>query len=313
MNSSLQEIFNNYITYLRAEKKSSPYTVRNYGTDLKDFAQFLVDNHVGSFETVDRRVLRLYLTNLVERGFVKASIARKQSAIRSFYRYMLREEIIKTSPISVRHQRGHKMDSFSVKLDKKLPSFLSADDVRRFVESPETSRPEWLRNRALLELLYAAGLRVSEVVRLDLGDVDMDTRQLRVFGKGSKERIALFGEPALEAIKQYREESRPLLLGNAKNDALFIAKGRRMTVRRVQKIVHYYAEKLGKPVHPHMLRHTFATHLLDGGADLKVVQELLGHSRLSSTQIYSHVTKAQARKVYMSAHPLARKDNDFNI
>ncbi len=309
MSNTLQDVFNNYIIHLRAEKKASPYTVRNYGTDLMDFAQFLVDSKIGSLEQVNRQLLRAYLTNLVERGYVKGSIARKQSAIRSFYRYLLRESIIAESPVSVRHQRGQKLDSFSVKLDRRLPGFLSVEEAARFVESPEVSRPEWLRNRALLELLYAAGLRVSEVVRLDLDDVDLDTRQVRVFGKGAEDRISLFGEPARQALNDYLVQGRPQLLTGKTSRALFLTPGGgRITVRRVQKIVQYYAGKLGKRVHPHMLRHTFATHLLDGGADLKVVQELLGHASLSSTQIYSHVTKAQARKVYLAAHPFARKE-----
>lgn len=309
MPSSLQDIFKGYITYLDVEKKASPYTIRNYGTDLRDFAQFLVESKVGSLEEVNRHVLRAYLTRLVERGFFKGSIARKQSAIRSFYRYLLRESIIKESPISVRHQRGRKLDSFSVKLDKRLPSFLSTEDAARFMEAPGKYRPQRIRDRALLELLYAAGLRVSEVVRLDLDDINLDTHEVMVRqGKGSKDRFTLFGQPAEHAMRKYLEQGRPELAVNQANCALFLtAGGRRITVRRVQKIVTFYAKKLGRRVHPHMLRHTFATHLLDGGADLKVVQELLGHARLSSTQIYSHVTKAQARKVYLRAHPFARK------
>ena len=202
----------------------------------------------------------------------------------------------------------------SPKLDKRLPSFLTQDDVRRLLEAPDLSTPQGQRDRALLELLYASGLRVSELVRLDLEQINLDTREIRVWGKGAKERVVLMGKPAAEAVATYIHEGRPKLLGEKRSTALLVNRyGGRLNERRVQRILEKYAgvAGIGKRVHPHMLRHTFATHLLDGGADLRVVQELLGHAALSSTQIYTHVTKSQARKVYLSAHPLAgKKDNE---
>ncbi len=300
----MQEVFNKYIDYLEAERNASPYTVRNYTTDLLSFFQFLRTKEIGSLKEVDRHVLRDYLSQLMEQGFAKASIARKLSAIRSFYRYLLREEIISASPIM----------TTSPKLDKRLPSFLTIDEIERLLEAPDLSTPQGQRDRALIELLYASGLRVSELVNLNLEQVNLDSREIRVWGKGSKERMVLMGEPAAKALSAYLEQGRPKLLGNKMSSALFLNRyGGRLPERRVQRILEKYANIAGidKGVHPHMLRHTFATHLLDGGADLRVVQELLGHANLSSTQIYTHVTKSQARKVYLSAHPMAQKrDNE---
>jgi len=201
----------------------------------------------------------------------------------------------------------------SPKLDRRLPSFLTLEEVERLLNAPDTSTPQGQRDRALLELLYASGLRVSELANLTLGQINLDTNEIRVWGKGSKERVVLIGEPAAEALRNYLEQNRPKLQGEKRSDALFLNRyGQRLVERRVQRILQQYANIAGlkKRVHPHMLRHTFATHLLDGGADLRVVQELLGHARLSSTQIYTHVTKSQARKVYLSAHPMAKKEDD---
>jgi len=301
----MQEIFNRYINHLQAERNVSAYTVRNYKADLLDFFSFLKGKKVGTLDKVNRQVLRDYLAHLMGRGIAKASIARKLSAIRSFYRYLVREKIIEANPIKT---------VSSPKLDKRLPSFLTLDEVKHLLEAPNLSTPQGLRNRALLELLYASGLRVSELASLELGQINLDTNEIRVWGKGSKERVVLMGEPAAEALKNYLEQGRPKLLTARKSSSIFLNRyGQRLPERSVQKILEKYATEAGlkKRVHPHMLRHTFATHLLDGGADLRVVQELLGHARLSSTQIYTHVTKKQARKVYLSAHPLAKeKDNE---
>jgi len=299
----MQEVFNKYINYLEAERNVSPYTVRNYKADLLDFFYFLKKKKADSLE-VDRQVLRDYLTYLTKQGIVKASIARKLSAIRSFYRYLVREKIISANPIEM---------VSSPKLDKRLPSFLTLEEVERLLNAPDLSTPQGQRDRALLELLYASGLRVSELVNLNLNQIDLDTNEIRVWGKGSKERMALMGEPAAEALRNYLEQGRPKLLAEKRGNALFLNRyGQRLPERRVQIILEQYTKKsgIGKRVHPHILRHTFATHLLEGGADLRVVQELLGHARLSSTQIYTHVTKGQARKVYLAAHPLAKEKDD---
>jgi len=302
----MQEVFNKYINYLEAERNVSHYTVRNYTTDLLDFFGFLRGKEISSLNEVDRHVVRDYLAYLLGQGFVKASIARKLSAIRSFYRYLLREKMVLTSPVEA---------TSSPKLDKRLPSFLSIEEVNRLLEAPDLSTPQGQRDRALLELLYASGLRVSELVKLNLEQIDLDSCEIRVWGKGSKERVVLMGKPAAEALRAYLQQGRPKLFSTRirMTNALFINRyGERLIERRVQRILEKYSSLagIGKKVHPHMLRHTFATHLLDGGADLRVVQELLGHANLSSTQIYTHVSKSQARKVYLSAHPMAQeKDN----
>jgi len=299
----MQEIYNRYVNYLEAERNVSPYTVRNYTADLLGFFSFLKTKKIDSLKEVDRHVLRGYLSHLMDEGFVKASIARKLSAIRSFYRYLLREGMVSASPVA----------DTSPKLDKRLPSFLTLEEIERLLNTPDLSTPQGQRDRALLELLYASGLRVSEVVSLNLEQVDLITGEIRVRGKGSKERVTLMGKPAITALTTYLNQGRPKLLRTRGSSALFLNRyGGRLTVRSVQKILEKYAKivNVGKRVHPHMLRHTFATHLLDGGADLRVVQELLGHANLSSTQIYTHVTKSQARKVYLAAHPMAKEKNN---
>ena len=255
---------------------------------------------IDSLKEVDKRVVRNYLAYLAEQGIGKRSIARKLSAIRSFYRYLVREELLADNPLK---------QTTSPKLDRRLPSFLTIEEMVRLLKAPDLATPQGQRNRALIELLYAAGLRVSELVNLDREQVNLDSREIRVWGKGAKERMVLMGEPAAIALSNYLSQSRPKLAGKKVSGVLFLNRnGGRLTERMVQKILSKYASKAGidKRVYPHLLRHTFATHLLDGGADLRVVQELLGHTNLASTQIYTHVTRSRARKVYLSAHPMAQ-------
>ncbi len=309
----MQDIFDRYIKYLEAERGASSYTIRNYTNDLlgnysrgpeKGFFQFLRLKKIGSLEDVDKHILRDYISWLMDQDVVKRSIARKLSAIRSFYRYLIREDLISANPLE---------KASTPKLDKRLPSFLTVEETVRLLEAPDLSKPEGLRDHALLELLYASGLRVSELVNLDMEQVNLNTSEIRVWGKGSKERMVLIGEPAVQALNAYLSRGRPEFLGKRRSNALFLNRyGGRLLARRVQKILGKYAHfaSIDKRVHPHLLRHTFATHLLDGGADLRVVQELLGHAQLSSTQIYTHVTKSQAKKIYLSAHPMAQKEDD---
>ena len=295
----MQEIFNKYIAYLQAERNASVYTVRNYTNDLLEFFDFAREKEIKSLKEINKQTLRGYLAHLMERGFAKSSIARKLSAIRSFYRYLLREEMVSSSPVAT---------TTSPRLDRRLPSFLTVEEAKQLVESPDLSQPQGQRDRALLELLYASGLRVSELVSMNLEQVNLNTNEIRVWGKGSRERVVLIGSPAARALTTYISQGRPKLLGEKRNSALFVNRyGGRLPARRIQKILEKYARIIDKRVHPHMLRHTFATHLLDGGADLRVVQELLGHAKLTSTQIYTHVTQSQARKIYLSAHPLAQE------
>lgn len=294
------EVFSKYIAFLEAEKNASPYTVRNYTRDLLEFFAFVTGKQIDSLKDVNKLTLRAYLAHLMEQKYAKSSIARKLSAIRSFYRYLMREELINASPAAT---------TVSPRLDRRLPSFLTVDEAKRLVESPDLSQPQGQRDRALLELLWASGLRVSELVNLNLEQVNLVTNEMRVWGKGSKERVVLMGAPAARALTEYINQGRRELLAGKKSNALFVNRyGQRILARRVQKILTKYSQSINKKIHPHILRHTFATHLLDGGADLKVVQELLGHADLSSTQIYTHVTRSQARRIYLGAHPMAQAE-----
>jgi integrase/recombinase XerC len=297
----VKELLHSYVNYLTVERHASPYTVRNYRHDVRHFLEFLNSEKVATFEDVDRFLLRRYIQTLLDQGVEKASVAAKLSAMRSFYRYLVRDNIASSNSL---------LTLSSPKLDRYLPSFLSSDEVGVLLEVPDTSNPLGQRDKALLELLYAAGLRVSEIVGLELGNINIEAREMRVWGKGSKERMVLMGKPAAAALGLYLRDGRKQLLGNYRTQAVFVNRyGRPLSERSVQKMLNRYALEAGleKRVHPHMLRHSFATHLLDGGADLRVVQELLGHADLSSTQIYTHVTQRQARKVYLKAHPRAQE------
>ena len=297
----LEKVLPGYHRYLDAERHLSRYTIRNYFNDLHSYFDFLSEQEIKSLEEVDHALLRRFMGALADQNIVRPSIARRLSALRSFYGYLMREKLISSDPIKA---------AISPKLQQRLPSFLSREEARNLVEAPDLSTPQGLRDRAFLELLYASGLRVSELVGLDISDINLTTRELRVLGKGSKERIVLMGEPAVQAVESYLEKGRPQLSDHARGQALFINRyGRRFSQRLVQLLVSKYGRLIGltKKVHPHLLRHTFATHMLDGGADLRVVQELMGHTNLATTQVYTHVSQSQARKVYLSAHPMAKE------
>ncbi|HSW58447.1 MAG TPA: site-specific tyrosine recombinase [Dehalococcoidales bacterium] len=321
----MREVFKRYMDYLKAEKGASDYTLRNYRTDLmgtfkrgpgKGFFQFLRLRRLPDFKDVDKAILRDYMAWLMEQGIDKVSISRKLSAIRSFYRFLLKEGILEKSPIPVDSSgRKGSRSALSPKLEKKLPVFLTVQEMAALLQTPDLTRPEGLRDRALLEIMYAGGLRISEIWQLNLENINLESREIRVTGKGNKERVVLIGLPAAEALVQYLKKARPRLLNTGLNSALWLNKtGKRLSMRGMQKLLKHYARANGieKNVHPHVLRHTFATHMLDGGADLRVVQELLGHADLSSTQIYTHVTQQQARKVYLTAHPMAREKDDID-
>ncbi|MFQ5874059.1 MAG: tyrosine recombinase [Dehalococcoidia bacterium] len=302
-----------FLQHLQWERHLSPYTARNYRTDLTPFFQFLESEGVQKLGSVDRRLLRRYAAwlakerpvrlgkGLVRHGHEMPSVARKLSVLRSFYRYLVREKVVDANPV-------YRLSL--PKLQKRIPSFLSKQEMGKLVEAPQTSDLLALRDRALLELLYAAGLRVSEIVGLDVNNVDLRSREVRVLGKGSKERVALMGKPALDALERYIRYGREELLNSRWTQPLFLNRyGGRLSVRSVQNIVRRYArgKNVSQTVHPHTIRHSFATHLLDGGADLRVVQALLGHESLSTTQVYTHMTTAEARKTYLKAHPRAAK------
>jgi len=299
----MDEHLERFLTYLTAEKNASPHTVKNYRHEIEQFFAFLKEEGIDSWEGVDRHVLRRYLAWLKEQGYVKASIARRVSELRSFCRYLVREGILASNPISA---------ISSPKVPKRLPEYLNLSEVEALLLAPDTSTPQGLRDRAILEMLYAAGLRVSELVGLDVGDVEWSGTELRILGKGGKERLALLGKPAQRALECYLREGRPELVKDKQpSKALFVNRfGGRLSERSVRMLLDRYARMAGldKPIYPHLLRHTFATHLLDGGADLRVVQELLGHANLATTQIYTHVSQTRLKEVYLKSHPGAKEE-----
>lgn len=320
------KVFEKYFRYLQTAGNISARTTALYIKDLfgtyapeNNFIQsaeytyftFLSLENIKSSQEINRETLRNYIVWLVEHGIANSSVNRRISALRSFYKFLLIEEIITTSPIPINtHVRNSPRSSLSLKMDKRLPVFLTQQEMGKIITTPDAATPAGQRDLTILELLYASGLRVSEITQLDLNSFNLDSREIRVTGKGSKVRIVLMGIPAANAIQEYVSKFRPLLLNQRASNALFLnSQGKRLSVRWIQKMIKHYAASTGleKNVHPHVLRHTFATHMLDGGADLRVVQELLGHADLSSTQIYTHVTRQQARKVYLTAHPMARE------
>ncbi|MBI2856150.1 MAG: tyrosine-type recombinase/integrase [Chloroflexi bacterium] len=319
-----------YQDHLRGERNLSGYTVRNYLDDLKPLFQFMELEGIPSLAQVDRAVLRRYVAWLMsgrpikesrgrwKRGHERASVTRCLAALRSFFRYLAGEGIVPPSPLWKRGSRQSR--ALIPKAERNLPRALGREEVAQFLSTPGDPKAAasprlpamQLRDLAILELLYATGLRVSELSALDLGHVDLEHRRVRALGKGSKERQVVMGRPAQETLERYIEDARPSLVGRRSTPALFLNRfGTRLTKRSVQEMVRRYGmQSTDARVHPHMLRHTFATHLLDGGADLRIVQELLGHASPATTQIYTHVSLAQSRQVYLKAHPRARQDRD---
>jgi integrase/recombinase XerC len=291
----MEELLDAYIRYLTAEKNLSPFTLRNYRSDLLDFAAHLGEPGIAEIAAVDRQSFRRYLSQLRDAGIVAASITRKVSTIRNFYRFLVREGKLETNPLA---------NVSAPKRERRLPSILTKAHLTALLEAANELTPQGLRNRAILELMYAAGVRLSEVVGLDTRSVDLDERTLLVRGKGNKERMVLIGGPAEDAVRRYLKDARPKLATGPEEALLLNRDGGRLSGRSVQQIVRKHALRAGldQRVFPHLLRHSFATHLLDGGADLRVVQELLGHASASTTQIYTHVTEEQARRAYMDAY-----------
>ncbi len=294
-----RELMRRFEQHLRVERGLAGLTVRNYRTDLEPLFDFMLKNSVPDLKALDRAALRAYLAWLIELGYVRRSVARKVSALRTLLRWLVRLKLIDADPLP---RRG------VMKLDSRLPRFLSQNEATKLVQAADTSDPGKIRDRALLELIYGAGLRVSEARDLDVVDLNLGARELRVVGKGSKERVVLIGVPARDALSLYLRDVRPSLATDDSDGALFLNRfGGRLSQRSIQQKVRSYAAQagLGGWVHPHTLRHSYATHMLEGGADLRVVQELLGHASPATTQIYTHVTGAEARRVYEAAHPRA--------
>lgn len=288
-----------YLGYLAKDRGYSPHTVASYQDDLQDYAAFCRERGVDA-ASPPHGFLRAYLGNLNERGYARRTIARRLAALRSFFRFLEQA----TGRSENQAQQIH-----SPKLSRTLPTFLSEDQVEALLRAPDARTPLGLRDAALLEMLYATGARVGELVALNVGDVNLAVGCARVLGKGRRERVVLLGGRAVELLKRYLGAGRPeLAKAGAVEPALFLNRlGRRLTVRQVRRLVAKYAEAAALNLHvsPHTLRHTFATHLLEHGADLRSVQELLGHASLSTTQIYTHVTRRRLYSEYRAAHPRA--------
>ena len=284
-----------YLARRRVERNLSEYTLRNYRTDLLHFFHWWERTQGTDPLTVTRPAFRQYLAALDADGAARGSVTRKVSTIHTFFRYLQREGVLDADPLR---------ELKPPKKPKTLPRILPENAIGVLLAAPDAETDTGVRDRALLELLYAAGLRVRELTGLDVEDVDLHEQTVRVTGKGNRQRIALFGEPAERALRTYLKTVRPQLARDAKQRALFLNKdGGRLSPRAVEILVRKYAAAVGidERAYPHLLRHTFATHMLDGGADVRIVQELLGHSSASTTQIYTHVTEQRQRQTYTDA------------
>jgi integrase/recombinase XerC len=313
MAETLADWVEKYLDYLRYEKNASPHTLRNYASDLQQFLTHLTHGPNGEeqpapdLEQIDNLTIREFLGALYQKKNRKSSVARKLATIRSFMKYLSRQQAIKVN---------YARSVASPRQDKLLPDFMTVDSVAELVESPDLSSDRGKRDRAVLELLYAAGLRVSELVGLNLGDISLSEELARVVGKGRKERIVPFGRRAAESLHAYLAIRGNLAKGlkqisgkgASAEEAVFLnSRGGRLSSRSIWNIVDEYIGQLAQKlrVHPHTLRHTFATHMLNAGADLRTIQELLGHESLSTTQKYTHVSVEQLVRVYQSCHPHA--------
>lgn len=294
---------NFFVEYLQIEKNYSQYTIVNYVADIEDFMSFMKQQSLLHLEEITYNDTRLYLTELHKRKYSRKTISRKISALRSFFKFLMREGKLKENPFSL------------VSLPKKelkIPNFLYEEEIEKLFSISDCNTPLGQRNQALIEILYGTGMRVSECCQLKLSDVDFHIGTVLVNGKGGKQRYIPFGSFAQEALEQYIEEGRQKLtaklLSGDEHQLIFVNnRGMPLTERGVRYILTGLIQKASATLHlhPHMFRHTFATHLLNEGADLRSVQELLGHSHLSSTQVYTHVTKEHLKKMYMSYHPRA--------
>jgi len=302
----VKEDINNFLNYLTVEKGFSENTRFAYKNDLYQLADFVGQDAANrsvmpSWASFDRHGMLSYLLSLKEKRYAATTLARKVAAAKSFFGFMVAEGKIRVNPTE---------NLGSIKVGRSLPKPISIDQVRHLLQqTAELSTPEAKRDRAMLELLYASGMRVSELVSLNLGDVDTGEGYVRCFGKGHKERLIPIYERAASAVEEYVKEARPKLVRNDTEEALFLnVRGDRLTRQGLWQILKGYAKSanLEAEVSPHTLRHSFATHMLNGGADLRLVQELLGHANISTTQVYTHLTSEHVRRTYEKSHPRAK-------
>jgi len=294
---ALDELADRYLNYLILEKGLSEKTIASYSQDLMRYFDFLKSKHIDNIEDADTPMILMHLMGLRKEGLGQRSRARHLVSIRGFYRFLVQEKILKKDP------------SGAVELPKtisKLPGVLSVDEIQRLLDAFDSQTPKGVRDTAMIELLYAAGLRVSELVGLKLQNVNLEAGFVRVFGKGSKERVVPIGRYAMDTMRRYVETARPQLLKGATSRFLFVARADKpMTRQGFWKRLKLYAQKAGiyKPVTPHTIRHSFASHLLEGGADLRAIQEMLGHADISTTQIYTHLAREYLKKTHEKHHP----------
>lgn len=293
----MQRDIDGFLAALEGERGVSSHTLTGYGRDLHHFARFLAAERVTVWSAVTPQIARRYVATM-DRRYARSSVARRLSALRTFYKFLYREGAVSKNPLVL---------VGTPKQPRRLPKFLTPHEVAALLAAPNLATPIGLRDRALLEVLYATGLRVGELTSLRSGDLPSGD-EIRIVGKGRRERIALLTSSALEALRAYVEEGRPSLARRHDVDAVFLnARGGALSDRGVRVIVDRHIRKVAseRRISPHALRHTFATHLLDGGADLRSVQELLGHQSLATTQIYTHVSRDWLKRVYDRAHPRA--------
>lgn len=290
-------------SYLQIEKNASMYTIHSYTKDIEDFYVFLQTEGITQLNKVDYTVVRLYLTLLYQKTFARRTVSRKISSLRSFYLFLEREQEVEDNPFMyVSFPKG----------EYRIPDFLYEEELAKLFSISDLNTPLGQRNQAILELMYATGIRVSECTSLTLQAIDFELQTILVLGKGRKERYIPFGSFAVKALTDYIQNGRKKLLEKSKSstDAVFLnANGQQISARGIRLILNKLVQSaaLTANLHPHALRHSFATHMLNAGADLRSVQELLGHEHLSSTQIYTHVTKDRLRHIYMDSHPRAKK------
>ena len=300
MEANVNNSLNLFIEYLQIEKNYSQYTIEHYQHDIRGFFLFMAEQGLTSLDDVEYADTRIYLTKLFDQQLSRKSVARRISCMRSFYKFLLREKLVKDNPFSL----------VSIpKLEKRLPDFFYEEELSQLFKACETETALGKRNKALLELLYATGIRVGECCKIQLKDIDLSLSTVLIHGKRKKDRYVPFGSFAQDALEDYIKDGRPDLL-KAKDDHghLFVNfRGGPLTDRGIREILNKLIEKsaLTGKIHPHKLRHSFATHMMSNGADMRTVQELLGHAFLSSTQVYTHVTKEHLRNIYMSHHPRA--------
>jgi integrase/recombinase XerD len=296
-----KDALDDYLHFLRVERQLAANTLVSYERDLKSYIQYLKEvEQLDSLRKVERIHILNHLRHLKETTKTSRTVARHISSIRSFHQFLVRERVVDNDPTV--HLEMPQMD-------KKLPNVLSIEEVDALMQAPALDKANGMRDQAMLELLYASGMRVSECINLDVEDVNLTMGFVRCYGKGGKERIIPLGKSALNACKTYLENARSNLMKNGeKTDAMFInQRGKRLTRQGFWKLLKQHAQKAGiqKELTPHTLRHSFATHLIENGADLRAVQEMLGHADISTTQIYTHVSKTRLKDVYSQFHPRA--------